>query len=191
MNRAKLFIVALIVFLLAWYGLENNQPNYSAGRIFRGSMMSQRIDQHFIIQMIPHHDGAIAMAKLALLRSKKPEILTLAKNIIEAQERENADMRSWYELWFGADVPASDNSGMMHMDSMEGDLGVLESISDSGFDREFLRQMIPHHEMAIMMARMLLSGTERVEMKQLGENIVASQSEEISLMRGWLKDMSN
>ena len=76
--------------------------------------------------------------------------------------------------------------GMMHMAGMEGDIDVLKTLSGGDFDREFLRQMIPHHEMAIMMVQMLAAGTERPEMQQLAENIRVSQSREIDLMRGWL-----
>jgi uncharacterized protein (DUF305 family) len=192
MDRNKLIALFVIVALVAGYSFgTNGRSPYSSGGRSRGGMMSRNIDQHFITQMIPHHDGAIAMAKLALERSKSPDVLTLAKNIIEAQEREIVDMRSWYQLWFRSDVPPSNSSGMMHMDSMEGDIDVLSSVPVESFDREFLEQMIPHHEMAIMMANMLLSGTERNEMRQLGENIISSQSSEIELMRSWLKDLSN
>ncbi|WP_242036175.1 DUF305 domain-containing protein [Cyanobium sp. FACHB-13342] len=38
-------------------------------------------DQRFIVMMIPHHEGAIAMADLALNRAKRPEIRELAKRI--------------------------------------------------------------------------------------------------------------
>jgi uncharacterized protein (DUF305 family) len=72
----------------------------------------------------------------------------------------------------------------MHMGGMEGDLVALAAAKD--FDTEFLEQMIPHHEMAIMMARMLASGTARPQMKQLASNIITSQSGEIETMRGWL-----
>ena len=150
-----------------------------------GSTMSQNIDQHFIVQMIPHHDGAIAMAKIALERSKRPEVISLANAIIEAQERENAAMRSWYQAWFGS-APPEDGMGMTHMGSMTDDTAALTNISAAEFDREFVEQMIPHHEMAIMMAQMLRASTERAEMKELANNIITSQSQEIQMMRDWL-----
>ena len=98
-------------------------------------------------------------------------------------------MRTWYESWFGSTPPSSgvgSSMGMMHMDSMTGDLGNLEQTSDKEFDREFIKQMIPHHEMAVMMAQMLLVSTEREEMKELADNIITSQSREINMMRSWL-----
>src|SRR3989344_6924824 len=98
-----------------------------------GGSVNQGIDQHFIEEMIPHHEGAIAMAKLALERSKRPEMLSLADGIIEAQTREINNMNAWYGQWFGTAVPAY-SSGMMggmghgvgmQMGSMEGDLDAL------------------------------------------------------------------
>lgn len=59
----------------------------------------------------------------------------------------------------------------------------LKSASD--FDLEFIAQMIPHHEMAAMMARMLSASTERPEMKKLADDIITSQSKEIKTMKEW------
>lgn len=173
------------------WGMMNQWNMMSA----RGGMgVSQNIDRHFIEQMIPHHEGAIAMAELALERSTRQEVRGLAEDIIEAQTQEIANMTAWYKMWYGS-TPTSRSTGMlahqslgdggMHMEGMEGDVDELRSATD--FDKEFLSQMIVHHEMAIMMAQMLAAGTERVEMKTLADNIITSQSDEIELMEGWLQ----
>lgn len=47
--------------------------------------------------------------------------------------------------------------------------------------------MIPHHQMAVMMASMLKGGTNRSEMRQLADDIITSQTNEIDKMREWLK----
>ncbi len=92
-------------------------------------------------------------------------------------------MTAWYKSWYGSEVPPG---GMgMHMAGMTGDLTVLKAKSGNDFDREFLTQMIPHHEMALMMAQMIRS-SERSEMRQLAENIATSQAREIQMMREWL-----
>lgn len=56
-------------------------------------------DLAFIEMMTPHHQGAVSMAKEALTKSEKPEIKTLAGNIIKAQEAEIKMMNEWKEKW--------------------------------------------------------------------------------------------
>ncbi len=155
------------------------------------TMMSS-IDQHFIEQMIPHHDDAITMANIALQKAEHTEIKNLAQNVIKTQTEENTKMSQWYKNWFGKDVPDTFavmghgmGSGMMHGGMMNDlpDISTLES--SQPFDKEFLEQMIPHHQMAVMMAQMLKNSTNRSEMKQLAEDIITAQNKEIEQMRGW------
>ncbi len=53
------------------------------------------IDVAFICSMIPHHQGAIAMAKAELAHGDDPWARGLAQRIIDAQEGEIADMLEW------------------------------------------------------------------------------------------------
>ena len=52
-------------------------------------------DVDFVKGMIPHHQGAIDMAKILLEHGKDPELKTLAEGIIAAQTTEIAQMREW------------------------------------------------------------------------------------------------
>jgi len=148
------------------------------------SMMGD-IDRHFIEQMIPHHEDAVLMAELALTKADHEELKKLAENIKRDQSREIGEMRSWYKSWYNIKVPESAIGGM----GMMGDMTDLESLENAKlFDKEFIEQMIPHHQMAIMMASMMLRGTERVEMKKLAQDIIRTQTEEINQMSAWYSD---
>lgn len=53
------------------------------------------VDVDFRRKMIPHHQGAIDMARVALAHATDPETKTMSRLIIEAQEKEIAEMRDW------------------------------------------------------------------------------------------------
>lgn len=52
-------------------------------------------DVDFALSMIPHHQGAIDMAKIVLAHGKDPAIRKLAEEVIAAQDTEIAMMRKW------------------------------------------------------------------------------------------------
>ncbi len=56
-------------------------------------------DKAFIEMMIPHHEGAIDMAKAARKSAKHQEIKNMAEDIISAQQSEIDMMRGWQRDW--------------------------------------------------------------------------------------------
>ena len=68
-------------------------------------------DKAFIDAMVPHHQGAVAMAKKLLEKSEQPGLHKMAGDIISAQTKEIAQMRKWRKAWYGADVGSGDMDG--------------------------------------------------------------------------------
>lgn len=54
-------------------------------------------DKDFVTMMIPHHQGAVDMAKVQLKYGKDPELKALAEKIIAEQEKEIGQMQRWRE----------------------------------------------------------------------------------------------
>jgi|GEM_PF-267965 len=55
----------------------------------------ETVDQAYIAKMIAHHEGAVAMARVALRDSRDPAIRRMAQAVIDAQTREIAEMKAW------------------------------------------------------------------------------------------------
>jgi uncharacterized protein (DUF305 family) len=140
--------------------------------------------RHYIEWMIPHHEDAVTMTGYAPTQAEHPELRALAAHIKQTQTDEIGLMRQWYQAWYGTDVPAMDG-GMMHMMGSHDPAGVDGA---SPFDRTFIEQMIPHHDIAVMGSTMALQRIERPELRELLQSIIASQSAEIAQMRAWYQE---
>jgi uncharacterized protein (DUF305 family) len=63
-------------------------------------------DRMFIDMMIPHHQGAIRMARAELAKGKNAKLRSIARGIITAQAAEIRQMNSWRKAWYGKTSPA-------------------------------------------------------------------------------------
>ncbi len=107
MNR-KYFGAALLVLTAMLPALAFSQDNGQAAmkaymdanqRMMNGMgmNMSNDPDKEFVAMMIPHHQGAIDMAKVELQYGKDPKLRAMAEAIIKAQEEEIAEMKAWQQ----------------------------------------------------------------------------------------------
>lgn len=95
-----------------WYGTSTGDDMMGGGMMSGGMMdraqMGQMMgstfdaDRHFLEMMIPHHEAAISMAQEALETAERPEIKTLAQQIITTQRAEIEEMQGYLQQWFGA-----------------------------------------------------------------------------------------
>ena len=143
-------------------------------------------DERFIDAMVPHHQGAIDMAEVALENAEHPELLQLAENVISTQQAEIEELRRIKEQEFGtSEVPAQMGPEEMEMMGME---DPAELANQRPFDKAFINAMIPHHESAIEMAQVALAESANPTIRDLAGRIVDDQTREIEQLRGWLEE---
>lgn len=66
-------------------------------RDMQAAPMNGHPDHDFVTMMLPHHQGAIDMAKAVLLSTKDPELRNLALGIIAEQQNEINVMQAWLQ----------------------------------------------------------------------------------------------
>lgn len=147
---------------------------------------SAAYDLQFLDTMIAHHRGAVDMAGPCGAKAQHSEIKTLCSNIISSQEKEIGEMKAWRDKWFAGAAPAMNMEMPGMSDSMKGmDMKKLSALTGNDFDLEFIRQMIPHHEGAVIMSKEALQKSTKDEIKTLAGAIIKAQEAEIKQMKDW------
>ena len=134
----------------------------------------------FLTAMPDHHLMAVRMGELCPGRATHEELLALCAGVVTTQREEMARMRAWLAAWYGIDHTPT----LSPRD--EAALASLAVRDGAAFEIAWMQEMIPHHNMAIMMAMRLSSRATHPELRELARTIIATQSAENRDMRSWL-----
>ena len=174
--------------------MNNGQMDHESMGMGSGGMARQMVmengkysDKAFIDAMVPHHQGAIAMAEVALKNAEHEEIIQLSRNIVSSQQAEIEDLKSIKQEEFGtSNVPMEMSPKQMRGMGMMMDPQQLAN--QKPFDEAFIDAMIPHHRSAIEMAQVALENSDNPKIKDLAQNIISAQQREVEQMKQWRKD---
>ena len=209
----KTFSFRTIVTLLMLIAFGSTVALAGASQAGQGPMMGTpgagpmmggtEFDLMFIDMMIMHHQGAVAMAEVALERGEHPELAELAQSVIDSQQAEIDQMQAWRDAWYPG-APAISVQDMWG--GMMGMAGMMPGIQDmmpmmgmmdpatmaeglraapKPFDLAFINAMIPHHLSALMMAEMAAQQATHPELAALAQEMITVQEAEIATMREW------
>jgi uncharacterized protein (DUF305 family) len=175
-------------------GMDHSQMNHGSMDLGSNGMARQMVmengkysDKAFIDAMVPHHQGAIEMARVALKNAEHAEIKELSRNIISSQQAEIEELKSIKQGEFGtSNVPMEMSPEQMR--SMGMMMDPQELANREPFDKAFIDAMISHHQSAIEMAEVAYEKSKNPRIKELAENIMSAQKREIEQMKQWRKD---
>ncbi|USZ15741.1 DUF305 domain-containing protein [Moraxella sp. FZLJ2107] len=149
---------------------------------------SANADVAFAKGMIPHHQGAIEMAKIQLEYGKDDAMRKLAQDIIDAQGMEIEFMQNWLSTAKDADrTDETSDHAKAYLSDMALHERMMAGVHHADADAAFVLGMIPHHQSAIEMAKIELQYGTDDQMRNLAQGIIDAQDPEITLMQNWLK----
>jgi uncharacterized protein (DUF305 family) len=153
--------------------------------------MTGDADIDFALMMIPHHQGAIDMAKVELQYGKAPGLRKLAEAIVAAQESEIAFLKGWLAKNGTGERPSAAHAqhmpaGMAYMEGMKTMDQRMNAEMSGDADRDFAVMMIPHHQGAIDMAKVQIEYGKDPELRKVSEGVIAAQESEIETLKTWL-----
>lgn len=157
------------------------------------TLKGDAFDEAYIADMLAHHEGALNMSEQAMAATAHEEIRTLASDIVQSQSAELMKMRTWQKEWGYKETMSgghmSHSGGGM---DMGGDMvemqNKLQGLTGEAYDKEFLKQMIIHHEQAIEMSQYAETNAKHQEIKDLASSVMSEQKTEIDQMKQWQKD---
>lgn len=91
---------------MAWHAQMGHMmvmsPDQMQAMMMKGDLgaADAEFDLRFLNAMIPHHEGALIMAKDVLNKSKRPEMKQLAQAILASQQTEIEQMKQWRQAWY-------------------------------------------------------------------------------------------
>lgn len=156
-------------------------------------------DAMWMLQMIPHHETAVEMGEACLgAAGVRGALVELCDGVVRSQSAEIALMTGWLGEWYGVTAPAGatmggggTGGGMMGggrggmPGGGMGDGAELEGLEGAAFERAFLDDMIPHHELAVHMSTACLARASHEELRSLCGDIIRVQTAEITQMEAW------
>lgn len=152
------------------------------------------VNLDFVLEMIPHHEGGIDMAKAIIKYGSDEDVKRIAQNIVTSQQAQipvMQQLKTAFEKESASSNEACENYIKTYDEIKANMFKEMKSVPLTGTaDQTFLRQMIYHHEGAIAMAKNILNYTENPKLKELAENIVSTQSEGVNEMKDLLNTMS-
>ena len=166
-------------------------------------------DLEYLEHMIPHHQVAVDISVSHQKKSRSPVLQQVMRELVWTQKREIAMMHE-LKRTAGSEHGMSDRDGMqLGYDPITvGDLvkpneiGLTKTYCDPHFfnphahaehmkdvdvtDIVYIKHMIPHHQVAVDMSKVLLANTSNDHMIDMAHRIIRSQQEEIALLHSLL-----
>lgn len=151
-------------------------PEYKVSMYDKNTMSLGQADRTFDLRyinaMIAHHRGAMLLAEQLAKNTERPEMKTLAQNILQDEPKAIAGLYEWKKEWYGDTKKVRD--------PIVANLGSY----DDKFDLRFLNAIIAHHEAGIVMTKETRLKSSRTEILNNADAVEAFLSGGLQTLKG-------
>ncbi len=151
-------------------------PEYRVSMYEKNNMSLGQADRTFDLRyinaMIAHHRGAMLLAEQLSKNTSRPEMKTLAQNILADEPKAIAELYTWKKDWYGDTKTVRD--------PIVANLGP----ADEKFDLRFLNAIIAHHEAGIVMTKETREKSSRAEGLNNADAVEAFLTNGITTLKG-------
>jgi uncharacterized protein (DUF305 family) len=135
---------------------------------------------NYLYQMIPHHEAAVQMAQNLLQYGTNQRIKQIAQKTIKEQTDEIAKMKELIEkIKRNPQVNEAQEAAYMNefRQAYNAMVDAMDKVKPMGnVDKDFLQEMMPHHDGAISISRAILKYTNNQEVKSMAQNTIKKQT---------------
>ena len=194
-----LIIIILIILILLTISYISKEHFYTTD-ICRGKLS----DIEYLEHMIPHHQVAVDISIMLQKKTKMPKMQEILRKLIWTQNYEINIMKDIKNQMVNDNILKNyGNYISLYLDLVKPNkLGLTQTYCDPMFfdpekhgkhmehmeldDNMYIKHMIPHHQVAIDMSKVLLKNTKNSFMIYMAYRIIRSQQEEIILLNDLL-----
>jgi uncharacterized protein (DUF305 family) len=146
---------------------------------------SNDVDRDFVALMLPHHQGAIDMALAELSYGRNEQLLSIAQGITVTQPQEIAAMRLALVNATPSLLARSEEASFLARNdaAMAKMMATMKIKPSNDVDRDFVALMLPHHQGAIAMSQSELIYGHNEPLRNLAQEIIVTQQQEITAMQ--------
>lgn len=165
-------------------------------------------DLAYIDMMIPHHGSIIALAEVAQPTLTDQRLIDMTADIIETQTIERQELQTLREQFYpGTAIGDPNDHESMHSafpslatwsvpmeewgNVMSADWQIEAFCAAENPDLAFVQQVIPHHEMAILVSQDALTMAVHPEIVAIAERVIPAQQAEIDLLNTVLAELTS
>ena len=176
----RIVVAALFLLIIASPLTAALSPARDPAVASLAALSGPAFDTAYLRTLIPVHEEAVEIAMAATLTADHIELLKWNQRMVERKNAQVRQMLTW--LREAGASPAQRNVGVATPAVKK-----LRGLKGGALERAYVPMMASHLERSVALSRLAATKAHRPELRAVAQEIVRVESQEVTLLRGWLR----